>query len=52
MAASLAFGVIFATFITLMLVPVSYQIMEDLRMVGNKILGKNAGEEFDHHRNE
>ncbi len=52
MAASLAFGVIFATFITLMLVPVSYQIMEDLRTVGKKILGKNAGEEFDHHRNE
>ena len=29
MAASLAFGVLFATFITLMLVPVSYRIMED-----------------------
>jgi len=31
MAASLAFGVIFATFITLVMVPVSYKILEDLR---------------------
>jgi multidrug efflux pump subunit AcrB len=31
MAASLAFGVLFATFVTLMLVPVSYLILEDLR---------------------
>jgi multidrug efflux pump subunit AcrB len=31
MAVSLAFGVLFATFITLMLVPVSYLILEDIR---------------------
>jgi multidrug efflux pump subunit AcrB len=31
MAASLAFGVLFATFVTLLLVPVSYLILEDLR---------------------
>jgi multidrug efflux pump subunit AcrB len=30
MAASLAFGVLFATFVTLLLVPVSYVILEDL----------------------
>ena len=31
MAISLAFGVIFATFITLVLVPSGYMVMEDLR---------------------
>jgi hypothetical protein len=31
MAASLAFGVLVTTFVTLMLVPVSYLIPEDLR---------------------
>jgi multidrug efflux pump subunit AcrB len=31
MAISLAFGVVFATFITLVLVPVSYMILEDIR---------------------
>jgi multidrug efflux pump subunit AcrB len=31
MAISLAFGVVFATFITLVLVPVSYRILEDIR---------------------
>jgi multidrug efflux pump subunit AcrB len=31
MAVSLAFGVLFATFITLMLVPVSYLILEDVK---------------------
>ena len=31
MAVSLAFGVLFATFITLILVPVSYQILEDVK---------------------
>ncbi len=35
MAVSLAFGVIFATFITLVIVPASYMILEDLR----KLLG-------------
>jgi len=32
MATSLAFGVLFATFITLVLVPVSYSLLEDVRM--------------------
>ena len=31
MAISLAFGVVFATFITLILVPVSYRILEDIK---------------------
>jgi len=37
MAVSLAFGVIFATFITLILVPSLYYIFEDVRIVSNKL---------------
>ena len=37
MACSLAFGVIFATFITLVLVPTSYLIVEDIRRVARKL---------------
>ena len=37
MAVSLAFGVLFATFITLLLVPVSYQILEDLKREFKKL---------------
>ena len=33
MAASLAFGVLFATFVTLILVPVSYLILEDIKRI-------------------
>ncbi|HDP23962.1 MAG TPA: efflux RND transporter permease subunit [Deltaproteobacteria bacterium] len=36
MAVSLAFGVLFATFITLVLVPVCYMILEDIRQVFSK----------------
>ncbi len=36
MAVSLAFGVIFATFITLVLVPSGYMIMEDARRLGRR----------------
>lgn len=39
MAVSLAFGVIFATFITLVLVPTSYLIIEDLRRVLRRVFG-------------
>jgi len=39
MAVSLAFGVVFATFITLVLVPVSYQILEDIKTQAFKLLG-------------
>jgi len=38
MAVSLAFGVVFATFITLVLVPVSYQILEDIKAQFFKLL--------------
>jgi multidrug efflux pump subunit AcrB len=37
MAVSLAFGVLFATFITLMLVPAGYLILEDLRALPRRI---------------
>jgi multidrug efflux pump subunit AcrB len=37
MAVSLAFGVLFATFITLILVPVSYQILEDIKHAFRKL---------------
>ena len=39
MAVSLAFGVIFATFITLVLVPTSYLIIEDLRRILRMVFG-------------
>ena len=38
MAISLAFGVIFATFITLVLVPTSYMILEDIKWVLRRVL--------------
>ena len=38
MAVSLAFGVVFATFITLVLVPTAYLIIEDLRRCGRGVL--------------
>ncbi|MCY4602273.1 MAG: efflux RND transporter permease subunit [Acidobacteria bacterium] len=37
MAISLAFGVIFATFITLVLVPTSYMILEDIKWVARRV---------------
>ena len=37
MAISLAFGVIFATFITLVLVPTSYMILEDMKWAVRKL---------------
>ena len=36
MAVSLGFGIIFATFITLILVPVNYLLVEDIKKVSNK----------------
>jgi len=44
MAVSLAFGVIFATFITLMLVPSSYLILEDLRELPTRLRGRKREE--------
>jgi multidrug efflux pump subunit AcrB len=38
MAVSLAFGVVFSTFITLVLVPSSYLVVDDLRKLGSRLL--------------
>jgi multidrug efflux pump subunit AcrB len=40
MAISLAYGVIFATFITLVLVPAEYLILEDFKRIFNRLLGR------------
>mgnify|MGYP002624270188 CR=1 FL=1 len=44
MAISLGFGVIFATFITLVLVPVGYFILEDAKAATYRLIGKTAPE--------
>jgi multidrug efflux pump subunit AcrB len=38
MATSLSFGVMFATFITLLLVPALYLILEDIKRIAGKLL--------------
>tara|TARA_B100001109_G_scaffold247241_1_gene236819 strand:- start:837 stop:1739 length:903 start_codon:yes stop_codon:yes gene_type:complete len=43
MAISLGFGILFATTITLLLVPSAYVILEDLRMMGRWLRGKRQG---------
>ncbi len=45
MAVSLAYGVVFATFITLVLIPAEYMILEDLKRVLYKLLGKKPAED-------
>jgi multidrug efflux pump subunit AcrB len=42
MAASLAFGVVFATFITLILIPCGYLIMEDIKALPGRWRGSRA----------
>ena len=42
MAVSLAFGVLFATFVTLLLLPCLYVALEDIKRLMGKIRGKNA----------
>ncbi len=42
MAISLAFGVIFSTAIILILVPSAYLILEDLKSLGRRLLGREA----------
>ncbi len=42
MAVSLAFGVLFATFITLMLVPTSYMILDDIQRAMRTLFGRPA----------
>jgi multidrug efflux pump subunit AcrB len=43
MAVSLGFGILFATFITLLLVPLNYLVLEDLRRLGGRIRGRAGG---------
>jgi multidrug efflux pump subunit AcrB len=42
MAVSLGFGVVFATFITLMIVPVSYMILEDFKSLAVRLFGRRV----------
>ena len=42
MAVSLAFGVLFATFITLMLVPTAYLILDDIQRAMRTVFGRTA----------
>ena len=42
MAVSLAFGVLFATFITLMLVPTAYLILDDIQRARRAVFGRTA----------
>ena len=42
MAVSLAFGVLFATFITLILVPISYLILDDVQRTLRRIFGSGT----------
>jgi multidrug efflux pump subunit AcrB len=42
MAVSLGFGILFATFITLLLVPLNYLVLEDLRRLLGKIAGRRS----------
>jgi Cu/Ag efflux pump CusA len=47
MGISLAFGVIFATLITLVMVPVSYLILEDLLQLARRLLRRGESDESD-----
>ena len=42
MAVSLAFGVMFATFITLILIPSGYMVMEDIKGILQLLTGSRA----------
>ena len=44
MAVSLGFGVLFATFITLILVPAVYMILEDLKALAYRLAGRKREE--------
>ncbi|MEJ2111971.1 MAG: efflux RND transporter permease subunit [Acidobacteriota bacterium] len=45
MAISLAYGVVFATFITMVLIPAEYLILEDIRRVFRRLIGKRDSEQ-------
>jgi multidrug efflux pump subunit AcrB len=42
MAVSLGFGILFATFVTLLLVPLNYLILEDFRAFARRVSGGRA----------
>jgi multidrug efflux pump subunit AcrB len=42
MAISLAYGIVFATFITLVMVPAVYMITEDLKELTNRLIGRKG----------
>lgn len=42
MAVSLGFGILFATLITLLLVPVNYMVVEDIKSLTSKLLGASS----------
>ncbi len=44
MAISLAFGVLFATFITLIMIPAEYIILEDIKRLFSRLTGKKTAE--------
>jgi multidrug efflux pump subunit AcrB len=46
MAISLAYGVVFATFITMVLIPAEYRILEDLRRIYYRLRGKEPEEDW------
>jgi multidrug efflux pump subunit AcrB len=45
MAISLAYGVVFATFITMVLIPAEYRILEDFKRLFYRLIGKELEEE-------
>ena len=47
MATSLAFGVIFATFVILMIVPCGYMILHDLQSIPRRLMGRDRTEIVD-----
>jgi len=46
MAISLAYGVVFATFITMVLIPAEYRILEDFKRIFYRLTGKEPEEEW------
>ncbi|KZY65117.1 hypothetical protein A3737_36295 [Oleiphilus sp. HI0065] len=42
MAVSLGFGILFATLITLLLVPVNYMVVEDIKSLTSKLIGHSV----------
>ncbi len=47
MALSLAFGVLFATFVTLLIVPIGYLMLEDFQLWFLRLVGNVSAEEFE-----